>query len=182
MAAFAAVDEVQRVVHHIFLPPKLAQQADEDSEIAIINTVLKALAALRDLLLSLTRSPPKALNNAVVLLKNIKSINDLAGGKINEEHLQKILTCLPVGRTVAANVSSQNAAVLITRRPDELVFEEFELSPLAADVVGTEGRLARSFPGLAVAVPVSILGDSDFPSMVASTLSTMCRQPAPGMQ
>lgn len=183
MAAFAAVDEVQRVVHHVFLPPKLPQQADEDSDsIALINTVLSALVALRDLLLSRSCSPPKALNNAFVLLRNIKTINGLAGGKIDEERLQKILTCLPVGRTVAANVSSQNAAVLITRRPDELVFEEFELSPLAADVVGTEGRLTRSFPGQAVAVPFSILGESDFSSMVASTLSTMCRQPAPGMQ
>lgn len=181
MAAFAAVDEVQRVVHHVFLPPKLPQQADEDSDsIALINTVLSALVALRDLLPP--SSPPKALKEASGLLSNIKSINGLAGGRIDEVRLRKILTLLPVGRTLAANVSSQNAAVLITRRPDELVFEEFELSPLAADVVGTEGRLARSFPGLAVAVPVSILIGSDFSSMVASTLSTMCHQPAPGMQ
>lgn len=180
MSAFTTVDGVQRVVHHVFLPPKLPQQADEDSEIDLINTVLSALVALRDL--SLPSSPPKALNSAFVLLSNIKSINCSAGGRIDEKCLQGVLTRLPVGRTLAANVSSQNAAVLVTRRPDELVFEEFELSPLAADVVGTEGRLARSFPGLAVAVPASILGESDFSSMVASTLSTMCLQPAPGMQ
>lgn len=174
------MDGIQRVVNHVFLPPKLPQQADEDSEVALFNTTLQALVGLRDLILP--DSPPEALNNAIALLNNIKAVNSFPGGKIDEVRLQKILTCLPVGGTLAANVSCQNAAVLITRRPEKLVFEEFELSPLAADVVKTEGRLTRTFPGLAVAVPATLLNQSDFAEMIASTLSTMCHQPAPGMQ
>lgn len=180
MAASAGAGEMERVVHHVFLPPKLPQQADEDSDIALINATLKALVALRRLLL--TDSQSKALDNAIALLKNIKQINGLPGGKIDEVCLRKILTSLPVGQTLVANVSSQNAAMLITRRPDDLVFEVFELSPLDADVLKTEGRLTRTFPGLAVAVPATLLNESDFPTMIASTLSTMCHQPAPGMQ
>lgn len=180
MAASTSADALQRVVHHVFLPPKLPQRADENSEIAIVNSTLKALVALQDLLLP--DSPPKALDNAIALLDNIKAINSLPGGKIDEVCLQKTLICLPVGQTLVANIRCQNAAVLITRRPDELVFEEFELSPLDADVVTTEGRLTRTFPGLAVEVPADLLHKSDFPTMIASTLSTMCHQPAPGMQ
>ncbi|KAJ0123975.1 hypothetical protein J7T55_012448 [Diaporthe amygdali] len=180
VAALASVDEVHRIVHHIFLPPKLPQRADEDSEIALVNTSLQALVALRDLLLP--DAPPAALDNAIALVQNIKAVNGLPGGKIDEVRLQQILTSLPICGTLVANVSSQNAAVLITRRPEELVFEEFELSPLDADVVKTEGRLIRTFPGLAVAVPANILSETDFPTMIASTLSTMCHQPAPGMQ
>lgn len=180
MAASASADETQRVVHHVFLPPKLPQQADKDSEIALFKITLQALVALRDLLLP--DAPPEALDNAIALLKNIKAVNDSPGGEIDEVRLHKILISLPVCHTLAANVSSQNAAVLITRQPDELVFEEFELSPLAAEVVKTEGRLTRTFPGLAVAVPASLLNEPDFVTMVASTLSTMSHQPAPGMQ
>lgn len=180
MAASASADEFQRVVHHVFLPPKLPQRADEDSENALVSATLQALVALRDLLRQ--NSPPEALVNAIALLNNIKAINSLPGGKIDQVRLQKRLTSLPVGQTLVANVSSQNAAVLVTRLRYELVFEEFELSPLGADVVQTEGRLTRTFPGLAIAVPAKLLDEPDFPKMVASTLSTMGHQPAPGMQ
>lgn len=180
MAVSTSVDKLQRVVHHVFLPPKLPQEEDHDSGIALIYTTLQGLIALRDLLLS--QSPPEALNKAIALLENIKAVNSLDGGNIDEVHLHKILTTLPVRQTLVANVSSQNAAVLITRQPDELVFEEFELSPLDADVIETEGRLTRTFPGLAVAVPTTLLNEPDFSRMIASTLSTMCHQPAPGMQ
>lgn len=180
MASSSSADEVERVVHHVFLPPKLPQRADEDSEIALVKTTLLGLFALRNLFSP--DSIPKALDNSIALLTNIKAVNGLPGGKVDEVRLHKILTGLPVFRTLAANVSSQNAAVLITRQPDELVFEEFELSPLAADVVKTEGRLTRIFPGLAVAVPVNLLNESDFATMIANTLSTMCHEPAPGMQ
>lgn len=180
MAALTSADKMERVVHHVFLPPKLPQQTDDESEFALVKITLEALVAIRDLLLP--DSPPKALDNAIALLENIKAVNGLPGGKIDEVGLQKTLTSLPVGHTLVANVSCQNAAVLITRRPDELVFEEFELSPLDADVVTTEGRLTRTFPGLAVEVPANLLHESDFTTTIASTLSTMCHQPAPGMQ
>lgn len=180
MAVFASVDELQRVVDHVFLPPKLPQRADGESEIALINTTSQALVALRDSLPPLLS--PKVLDSAIALLGNIQEINNLPGGQIDEVRLQKTLTSLPVGQSLAANVSCQNAAVLVTRRRNELVFEEFELSPLDGDVVQTEGRLTRTFPGRAVAVPAKLLDEADFSKMIASTLSTMCHQPAPGMQ
>ena len=95
MTVSASVNEFPRVVHHVFLPPKLPQEADNDSEIALVNTTLQALCALRNLLLPC--SPPDALNNAIALLENIKSINSVPGGKIDEIRLEKILISLPVG-------------------------------------------------------------------------------------
>lgn len=180
MPSSANANMILRVVEHVFLPPKLPQRADEDSEIALVNITLQALLALRDLLLP--DSPPEALKNAIALLDHIKTVNSSRGGTVDETALHKILTSLPVGRTLAANVKSQNAAVLITRQPDELVFEEFELSPLDVAVIKTEGRLARTFPGLAIAVPAKVLHEADFPKVIASTLSTMCHQQVPGMQ
>lgn len=180
MAAPASMDAILRVVYHVFLPPKLPQRADEDSEIAIVDITLQALFALRDLMLP--ESLPEAIKNAIALLENIKVINSLRGGTIDETGLNKILTSLPIGRALAANVRCQNAAVLITRKPGGLVFEEFELSPLDAAVIETEGRLTRTFPGMAVVVPSNVLEEANFAIMVASTLSTMCHQQVPGMQ
>lgn len=89
---------------------------------------------------------------------------------------------LLINRILAANIKHQNAAVLITRQSDALVFEEFELSPFDAAVIKTEGRLIRMFPGLAVAVPAEVLDEPDFSTMIASILSIMCHQQALGMQ
>lgn len=180
MAMFTSVDKLRRVVHHVFLPPKLPQEADDDSEIALVNITCQALVALRDL--TLPESLLGVVKVTIALLDSIKAINTLPGGNIDEVHLQRILKSLPVGHALAANVVSQNAAVLVTRQPEELVFEEFELSPVAADVTQTKGRLTRTFPGLAVAVPANALDKSDCSKMIANTLSTMCHQAAPGMQ
>ncbi|KAG8166635.1 hypothetical protein KVR01_002324 [Diaporthe batatas] len=180
MAAIASVDEVQRVVHHVFLPPKLPQQADEESEILLINTAFEALSDLQTLLMP--EQTPEPLGNVTSLLLNTKTVNALPGGTVDEVHLSKTLKSLPIEQTLAVNVSSQNAAVLITRRPDELVFEVFELSPTSGHVIQTEGRLIRTFPGLAVEVPAKLLDEPDFSKMITSTLSTMCHQQEPGMQ
>ena len=79
-------------------------------------------------------------------------------------------------------ISAQNAAILVTRRAETLVFEQFELSPLNEAVVTTRGRLVRTFPSTAVAVSAKLLQEADFTTMVATTLETMCQQTAPGMQ
>lgn len=180
MATLTDTHKVRRVVHHVFLPPQLPQEGDEDSEVTLIDITSQALVAIKNLL------PPdshlEALDNSMVLLNNIRAINGLSGGKIDETRLHSALKTLRVGQTLVANVVSQNAAVLVTRQSDQLVFEEFELLPLAAAVNATRGRLTRTFPGLAVAVPAEILNKTDFLTMIASTLSTMCHQQAPGTQ
>jgi hypothetical protein len=53
-------------------------------------------------------------------------------------------------------IRQQNAAILVTRKQDKLVFETFELSPLNSAVISVKGRLTRSFPGATVAVTVLI--------------------------
>lgn len=180
MTTLMSVDELRGVVNHVFLPPKLPQQADEDSEIAIVNTTLQALIALREMLVP--ESPIDLLQTSIVLLENIRHIHSMPDGTIDEMRLYDTLASLPVGRALAAHIQSQNAGVLITRQADKLKFEAFELSPLAAAVNQIKGRLTRTFPGLVVAVRADRLNEADFTAMVAHTLSTMCYQPAPGMQ
>jgi hypothetical protein len=181
MTVSASEEMFLRVVQHVFLPPQLPHdEKDGECGVALVDATLDGLAVLRDLLLP--NSPPEALDRAIALLRNIKAVNSLDGGDVDELHLQQSLTTLPISHTLAANIRSQNAAVLVTRQPDELVFEEFELSPLAAHVVQTEGRLTRTFPGLAVAVSSTFIDNPDFPKMIANTLSTMCHQEVPGMR
>lgn len=127
-------------------------------------------------------SPPEAFENAIVLLDNIRAIHSPHDGTIDGTCLHTVLMSLPIGRALAVNVRSQNATVLVIRQQDKLVFEVFELSPLDKAVIKIEGRLTRTFPGGAIAVPAKVLDEADFPIIIASTLSTICRQKVPGIQ
>ncbi|OQN95704.1 hypothetical protein B0A48_18452 [Cryoendolithus antarcticus] len=180
MAMQTIADGVQRLVDHVFLPPKLPLRADEASEVALIDTTIEAMNSLANMVLP--GLVPAALVNAVTLLTNLKAVNSRPGGKTDETELHRILIALQPGQMLAVKVSAQNAAILVTRKPQVLIFEEFELSPQNKAVIATKGRLIRTFPGLAVAVKADLLTQSDFSSMVASTIATMCPQKVPGMQ
>jgi hypothetical protein len=174
----ANMEDLQRVVNHIFLPPKLPQSADETSDGALLNATLSALSSLSSQLLPDTDLV--SIRHATVLLKNMKA--SMPSGKIEEPGLLKVLLSLADGQSVAVKISAQNAGLLVTRRSEELIFEAFELSAQDGQVIATKGRLVRQFPGVATAVSVSLLQESDFATMLPATLSTMCSQPVSEMQ
>ena len=115
-------------------------------------------------------------------MKNIKAINMGGEHGMNVASFQRILLNLPDKRSLAVHVIKQNAALVVTRSDQSYIFEEFELSPRNEDVMATEGRLQRKFPGLAVAIDTATLQDSDCVGAITSTLSTMTRETTPGMQ
>lgn len=175
------------MIHHVFLPPKLPQTEDDSSEITILNIVKDALTDFRarrmaDPPCTATDETGQAIDNAITLLSNLKRVHSGFNGGVNEVELLSTLTKLQDGQTMAIKVTAQNAAVVITRKQADLVFEQFELSPQNKDIMGTKGRLVREFPALAVTIDVSRLQDADFAATIANTLSTMSYQTAPGMQ
>ncbi|GAB7331594.1 hypothetical protein MBLNU13_g02973t1 [Cladosporium sp. NU13] len=175
MAVQLSAEELKGVYYHVFLPPKLPQEAGETSDSALINITLDALAKLAD------DSDP-VLCNAITAIKNLKAVNSLADAAVSESQLTQILINLPDGRTAPVHINSQNAAVLVTRKQDELVFEAFELSPLSSKVMTAKGRLVRSFPGIAVSVDTKSQPRSNLVPVVANTLSTMCKEALTSMQ
>jgi hypothetical protein len=56
---------------------------------------------------------------------------------------------------------------------DKMHFEAFELSPENESVVGTKGRLKRSFPAFAVSVTFETYSDDAFQSAIAQTIAKM---------
>lgn len=82
---------------------------------------------------------------------------------------------------IPLEVKAQNAGILISRKDTCATFEFFELSPDNKSVM-FEGRLVRSFPGLAANMSISTLREQGLQSMLASTISKMSTQVAPGFQ
>lgn len=85
------------------------------------------------------------------------------------------------GTSVPLHLVAQNAGVILTKSPSGISFEAFELSPRNKDVVSTEGRLQRDFPGPALSIPTFTFDNPQFQSTFAATLSTMSFQKAVGM-
>ena len=127
-------------------------------------------------------SSRRALDAAIVAVRNLSTINSLASGGASETELSKTIPGLKVGQCLPVHILRQNAAVIITRQTDELVFEAFELSPLNEQVVKTKGRLVRSFPAAAISVNTTKHTCSDLVPIVAHTLATMSVEPVPDMQ
>lgn len=70
-------------------------------------------------------------------------------------------------------IHAQNAAVIACKHWNSTVFESFEVSPPAAEVMGAKGKLLCSYPGPAIAVPNATADNPAFLEELASFLSQM---------
>lgn len=177
MATALSPHELWQVIHHVFLPPKLPQESDENTNVSfnLLKVTMEALEKLPD-----SKSP--AIERAITAIHNLMNVNCLKASTASEPHLQETLNALASGDCVPVFVGSQNAAVLVTRMADELLFEAFELSPPNSAVMSAKGRLVRSFPGLALTVDTKVHHISDLGPVIAQTLSTMSSENVADMQ
>ncbi|KAM0718943.1 hypothetical protein Q7P37_006015 [Cladosporium fusiforme] len=177
MAASLEADELRRVYHHVFLPPQLPQESDEESAINsdLLRITLDALKQLPD-------SSPPATTRAITAMENLRDINSLPQTAVSEKDLCRILTTLADGQSAPVHIGCQNAAVLATRNKHTLVFEAFEFSPRNAQVLSTKGRLIRHFPGVTIAIDARQNECPPPVSVIAHTLSTMSSEYVARMQ
>ncbi|KAF2765281.1 hypothetical protein EJ03DRAFT_369375 [Teratosphaeria nubilosa] len=169
MAAIFTHAELTKAVNHIFLPPKLPEEEDEECGDVLIRLIVDALKALRSLVtLPQTQA---AIEKATHVVLSLMTIHDNSG--VNEVGLRNAVAQLKDEKTIAVHVSAQNAAVLVTRKQDQLVFEQFELSPTNEAVLAAKGRLVGCFPGAAVAIPSAVFDEADCASTIARTIATM---------
>jgi hypothetical protein len=74
------------------------------------------------------------------------------------------------------HIGAQNAGLILRQCEDQLVFESFEASPKAADVIATKGKLLCSYPGPAIAVALDRAKDGSFVTELALFLDKMKRE------
>ncbi len=105
-------------------------------------------------------------------------------GDTNESGLQNSIRDVAArGRTLVLHVRAQNAGVLVTAASDgHIRFDTFELSATNKAVVGTKGRLLRSFPGAPVSIPATKMEEETFREAVAQALSSLSSQTVASVQ
>lgn len=74
------------------------------------------------------------------------------------------------------HVTAQNAGIILTHEPRQVLFEAFELSPTNEAAVDTVGRLRRCLPTASVSIHWKYFNDPEFRSALAETIAKMSHQ------
>ncbi|KAI9776497.1 MAG: hypothetical protein M1839_009531 [Geoglossum umbratile] len=156
------------VINHAVLPPKLPQ--GEDPEASGNNDSLLAItldSAIKFRALD-SREWNQQWSTVVKALEAWGKIQN--GGEVIKEDAENAMATMGPGDWLAFHVSAQNAGLIMRDTGEHMVFESFEASPQAAEVMAAKGSLRRSFPGRAVSVPYSTSRGRLFCDQLASAL------------
>ncbi|KAH9033550.1 hypothetical protein EDB85DRAFT_1890221 [Lactarius pseudohatsudake] len=165
-------DVLLSVVEHVFLPPKLPQEApteeaERETNVALCHILIQAARTFSQGLSPLRQSLWARM------IKMMGFIYQAARSPLVEEELTGALSGLAMGDVSVMHVRAQNAAVLVRVLVDHVQFEMFEVSPQASTVTSADGKLLRSYPGPAVRVSPEVFSNAYFLQELASFLVQM---------
>ncbi|RAK78122.1 uncharacterized protein BO72DRAFT_495654 [Aspergillus fijiensis CBS 313.89] len=156
--------------HHVVLPPKLPQEHGVPQERELHEYVL---AVLQDYLSKSPSESRAGLNLTHGMLQNWLEIQKPAGPC--EQALAQKLSDLRLDGAIALYIRAQNCGWIgfhdTTQK--KVIFDAFEASPLAKDVLSAQGSLLRRFPGQSVAIPSDRLSEATFCSWLARDLTRL---------
>ncbi|OAR01441.1 hypothetical protein LLEC1_04033 [Akanthomyces lecanii] len=161
------------IYHHLFLPHQLpgADDASPKSEASLLDFIHQSLQ--RFLPRRQDERAVKASISMIDLLRKSRSPQ----GHLKEAGVREVLQELLASAPVAVfQITDQNAGVLVSRKPDVVLLETFELSPTNEPAMGARGRLVRRFPANAVEVPLSDFEGEAFRGVLVKTLTRMSQQ------
>ncbi|KAH9028432.1 hypothetical protein EDB83DRAFT_2526323 [Lactarius deliciosus] len=134
-------DILLSVIEHIFLPPKLPQEAPTEEAEREINV------ALCHILIQAARTfsqglPPLRQSLWARMIKMMGSIYRAARVPLAEAELAGALSGLATGDAFVMHIRAQNAAIIVRMLIDHVRFEIFEVSPPTSDIFGFLRELA----------------------------------------
>ncbi|KAH7024585.1 uncharacterized protein B0I36DRAFT_416058 [Microdochium trichocladiopsis] len=165
-------------INHLFLPPQLPQTHDYSQ--AHVRSLVEFLAqTLQDFEKNSDgahQSITKEAAHVVLTFSKLHAIGDSQVSVQPEMLATSLRDLCTKGGFMLLQITSQNAGMLITRVANDIHFELFELTPSNGSIYDTKGRLIRTFPGQAIAVPVSSLQKDDVMETLVLAISKMSGQ------
>ena len=173
-------------INHVFLPPKLPQKDDADitGDLALTEECRTALESFVAYLPSGDHSKwascAKMLSRMLetrdrgdMIVENVKmGLREMtSGGRLNlgwDCSLRSLSIDI-----LLFYIRGQNAGLIIRAAPKQFAFESFELSPTAAAVMASKGRLLRSFPGPAITLDSEKMAEPSFQEALAELLARL---------
>ncbi|CAE6444681.1 unnamed protein product [Rhizoctonia solani] len=164
--------ELEQLVYHLFLPPKLPQAAPTDEQHDRIN------ARLCQLITTAVKSYRHLVSEGdspqwVSMTRMLDNLSRTVSSFPSKDQLSRMLLDMSTGDVLVLHIREQNAAVIVRRHEMGSDFEVFEVQPPTADVMSNPNKLVRAYPGCAARVPRDITTNSDFTDEVANFLVQM---------
>ncbi|KAL8861603.1 MAG: hypothetical protein Q9178_002128 [Gyalolechia marmorata] len=166
-------DELEYIINHVVLPPRLPQQAEVDEfvakvEEAFLSEVLSVLQAFLQQSTAQFKAPWSIVQRMLSCCVTAKLLGDLS-----EKLLTEAMLTMEPGDAFPARIRAQNAAIIFRRTEDVISLECFEMSPQSGDVIGCKGSLQRLFPAYAVAISHEVATDRKFCRELFNTLKRL---------
>ena len=190
-------EDLLYALNHVFLPPKLPQQDDHDPDrdVALCRLVY---VASQNFATILSESQQAQWSAVIQMLENLLE----STGALDREMLITNILHLETGGqffwnvprspsltfslsdlgVFAFHIRAQNAALILRRLQNTMIFEVFEVSPTPEAVMGTKGKLICSYPGPAVELPLDVAQDRSFVEQLVSFLMHMDVDRLPGAE
>ncbi|KAK0723613.1 hypothetical protein B0T26DRAFT_811927 [Lasiosphaeria miniovina] len=166
---------LEYAINHVFLPPRLPQTDDAslENELFLAKSLYKSLLGFR----KLEPASSEALNPAL----------DMVGHFSKAEHITppiiRAMICgLSNGDHIVFYLRAQNAALFVTRKAEDILFEAFELLPPNSRVMSCRGSLLREFPECAALVKLHVVSSEAFLSVFIEVMTKLELDIAPNAQ
>ncbi|KAH9040265.1 hypothetical protein EDB83DRAFT_2228304 [Lactarius deliciosus] len=165
-------DVLLSVVEHVFLPPKLPQQApteeaERETNVALCHILIQAARTFSQGLSPLRQSLWARM------MKMMGPLHQATKAPLVEAELASALSGLAMGDVFVMHVRAQNAGIITRVLVDHIQFEVFEVPPQASVVTSSNGKLLCSYPGPAVQVSPEVFSNGCFLQELASFLIQM---------
>ncbi|KAF8956266.1 hypothetical protein BDZ97DRAFT_1925658 [Flammula alnicola] len=163
-----SLEDLLYMLNHVFLTPKLPQEGDTKArrDIALCGF---AYNASREFARFLSQSQQQQWS---IVSQMLKTLLETTRG-LDKDVLVKDILRLGDGEVLVFHIHAQNAALILRRLRDTMVFEAFEVSPTPEAVMGAEGKLICSYPGPAVELPLDVAHELSFVEQLVSFLLHM---------
>ncbi|KAH7400360.1 hypothetical protein BKA64DRAFT_574675 [Cadophora sp. MPI-SDFR-AT-0126] len=165
------------IINHVFLPPKLHQQDDDEGREneALLSGCMKAWDLFQPHIPMEERSNWAACSGMLRRMREMRN----SSGTIIPNRVEDMLTSMSQNDILAFHIGAQNAALIIRKMDEQFSFEAFELSPTNKAVMSTKGRLGRFFPGPVIAISQERMADPSFPAALVQMIATLDVQTPP---
>ncbi|OIW23551.1 hypothetical protein CONLIGDRAFT_693443 [Coniochaeta ligniaria NRRL 30616] len=176
-------ESIMYMIYHVFLPPELPQTGDKSRFASTDRVLLQCLSyALDSFKKSSTAGQDVSIQAVQSTVDKLIYVTDDDGHIHQELLLEAFAELSSTGGALPIYVRAQNAAVIVRKEAENIIFEAFELALPNGTVMSTKGRLRRYFPGRAIAVPIDVFNSVEFQSTLTNTLAKMSHQEATEMK
>ncbi|KAI3327703.1 hypothetical protein HD806DRAFT_519717 [Xylariaceae sp. AK1471] len=166
------MDLLGSVFNHLVLPPDVPGAQDTDVD-AISRAIVQRMIHATDTALGLTTDAPwrEAYQH---LQASFRACLELNRGRLERTSLLKHFKKLTSGRILILYANEQNAGLLVRRETQDdmecIVFESFEASAIASNVLAAGHAMQWDFPGRAVKIAADDFADDSFQESLATFL------------